>query len=194
MEDHLAQIAENTDRQNAALERLERNLNDGPVACLRMFPMPTIQIYEGFPSRESVSGGDSPSVALTWVVLGTTSDLTVKALVRGATPAVYDNLPLQTVSVKETAPGAWDCQAKYGPRKPPKEYEYKFAFDTTGGKLKITQSKETIQKYAPTGKTAPDHKGAIGATDHGVEGCEIVAPKFAWSETWQLPLADYGWV
>ena len=30
-------------------------------------------------------------------------------------------------------------------------------------------------------------------TDHDVEGCEIVVPKFSWSETWQLPIADYGW-
>ena len=30
-------------------------------------------------------------------------------------------------------------------------------------------------------------------TDHGVEGCEIVVPKFAWSETHQLPIATYGW-
>ena len=30
-------------------------------------------------------------------------------------------------------------------------------------------------------------------TDHGVEGCEIVVPKFSWSETWQLPIAMYNW-
>ncbi|NLE57630.1 MAG: hypothetical protein GX616_04670, partial [Planctomycetes bacterium] len=71
--------------------------------------------------------------------------------------------------------------------------EHKFSFDTTGGRQKITQSLQTINKYAPEGKTAADHKGAIGVTDSGVEGCEIVVPKFAWTETWQLPIADYGW-
>ena len=95
-----------------------------------------------------VSGGDSPSVVLNWIVLGTSDDLLVKALVRATTPAIYDGLVLQTVAVKETAPEAWDCQAKYGVRKPPKEYEYKFAFDTTGGKQKITQAYETIASYA----------------------------------------------
>jgi hypothetical protein len=152
-----------------------------------------IQVYEAFPSREFIDGGESPSWTFNWIVLGTSDDLVVKAMVRGATPATYDGLILQNVAAKETAPEAWECQAKYGARKPPEQNEYKFSFDTTGGKQKITQSKETIQKYAPEGKTAPDHKGAIGVTDHGVEGCEIVAPKFAWSETWQLPLADYGW-
>jgi hypothetical protein len=155
--------------------------------------MPAIHIHEGFPSRESVSGGDSPSVVLNWIVLGTSDDLFVKAFVRAYTPAIYDGLVLQTVTAKETAPETWDCQAKYGARKPPKEYEYKFQFDTTGGRQKITQSLQTIHKYAPPNKTAADHKGAIGVTDHGVEGCEIVVPKFSWSETWQLPINDYGW-
>jgi hypothetical protein len=155
--------------------------------------MPNLHIHEGFPSRESVSGGDSPSVVLNWIVLGSRDDLLVKALVRATTPAVYDGLVLQNVAVKETAPEAWECQAKYGVRKPPKENEYKFAFDTTGGRQKITQSFETIHKYAPVGKTAADHQGAIGVTDHNVEGCEVVVPKFSWSETWQLPIADYGW-
>ena len=155
--------------------------------------MPAIHIHEGFPSRESVSGGDSPSVVLNWVVLGSSNDLLVKAFVRAYTPAIYDGLVFQTVTIKETASETWDCQAKYGARKPPKEYDYKFQFDTTGGRQKITQSLETIHKYAPPAKTAADHKGAIGVTDHGVEGCEIVVPKFSWSETWQLPIADYGW-
>lgn len=154
-----------------------------------------IQIYEGFLNcgREGTSGGDSPSDTIPWVVMGTASATVVKSLVRSTTPAAYGTLVLQTVAVKETAPEVWECQAKYGARKPPKEYEYKFAFDTTGGRQKITQSLETIGKYAPSEKTAADHKGAIGVTDHGVEGCEIVVPKFSWSETWQLPIDTYGW-
>jgi hypothetical protein len=152
-----------------------------------------ITIYEGFPGREGTSGGDSPSDTIPWVVIGTASATVVKALVSSTTPAIYGTLVLQTVTVKETALETWECQARYGARKPPKEYEYKFAFDTTGGRQKITQSLETIGKYAPAGKTAADHKGAIGVTDHRVEGCEIVVPKFSWSETWQLPIASYGW-
>jgi hypothetical protein len=41
----------------------------------------------------------------------------------------------------------------------------------------------------PTGGNAGS--ASIGVTDHGVEGCEIIVPKFSWSETWQLPIADY---
>jgi hypothetical protein len=157
--------------------------------------MPTITIYEGFPSRETVSGGDSPSVVLNWVVLGTSDDLLVKATVRSTTPTIYSGLFLQTVTSEETAPETWNAKARYGVRKPPQRNEYKFSFDTTGGRQKITQSLETIHRYASpsTGKPAPDHGGAIGVTDHGVEGCEIVVPKFSWTETWQLPIEDYGW-
>lgn len=151
-----------------------------------------IKVYEGF-GRDGVSGGDSPSDTVPWVVLGTDSSTMAKALVKAAAPAIFGTLLLQSVSVKETAPETWECQAKYGARKPPKEGEYKFAFDTTGSRQKITQSLQTIHKYAPSGKTAADHKGAIGVTDHGVEGCDIVVPKFSWTETWQLPIADYGW-
>ena len=155
--------------------------------------MSEVTIYEGFPSRETVSGGDSPSVLMNWIVLGTSSNSEAVAAVRATTPAIFGALVLQNVTAKETAPETWECQAKYGARKPPKEGEYKFAFDTTGGHQKITQSLETVHKYAPSGKTAADHKGAIGVTDHGVEGCDIVVPKFSWTETWQLPIADYGW-
>ncbi|MBN2218581.1 MAG: hypothetical protein JW719_14490 [Pirellulales bacterium] len=157
--------------------------------------MATIQIYEGEPSRESVKGvnkKDADAVVLNWIVLGTRDDLLVKALVQSTTPAVYDGLLLQTVTVQETAPEAWQCQANYA-QKESNELDYDFSFDTTGGKQKITQSLETVHRYASSGKIAPDHKGAIGVTEHGVEGCDIVVPRFSWQETWKLPIADYGW-
>ena len=125
--------------------------------------------------------------------MGTSDDTVANAVVTAYTPAVYGGLFLQTVSAKETAPETYECEAKYGVLGPPKAMDYKFSFDTGGGKVKITQSKQTIASYAAPGKTAGNHQGAIGVTDHGVEGCEIVVPSFSWSETWQLPLLQYGW-
>ena len=153
--------------------------------------MPTV--YEAFPSREFTAGGDNPSVYLNWIVLDATDELAANASAQAVSPTIYDGLVFREMTGKETAPGVWECQARYGARKPPKENEYKFSFDTTGGKQKITQSIQTVQRYGPPGMPAADHKGAIGVTDHGVEGCEIVVPKFAWSETWNLPIAQYGW-
>ena len=152
-----------------------------------------LTVYEGEPSRDFTAGGDSPGIVLNWVVMGTRVQSEAAAAVAAETPAAVDGLLFRDIAGKEIAPGTWECQARYGARKPPQEMDYKFAFDTTGGKQKITQSLDTIGRYAPAGKTAADHKGAIGVTDHGVEGCEIVVPKFAWSETWQLPIATYGW-
>ena len=152
-----------------------------------------ITVYEAFPSREFIAGGDNPSINLNWIVLGTSDELVAKNAALAVSPVIYDGLFYRDMAGKETAPGVWECQARYGARKPPTQLDYKFAFDTTGGKQKITQSLETVHKYAPGGKTAADHKGAIGVTDHGVEGCEVVVPRFSWSETWQLPIAGYGW-
>lgn len=153
--------------------------------------MAGIIVYEGFPSRELLSGGDSPSEGLNWIVLGTADETVVDASVRAAAPAVLNGLLLQTVASKEIAPATWECQVKYGVLKPPKANEFKFSFDTSGGKQKITQAKQHIASY-PSG-TAGDHKGAIGVGPHGVEGCEIVVPRFSWTETWNLPIVDYGW-
>jgi hypothetical protein len=153
----------------------------------------SITVYEGEPSRDFVSGGDSPQIVLNYIVLGTRDENAANAAVRNVAPLVCDGLIFRSISGKEVAPEAWECQAHYGARKPPAAGDYKFAFDTTGGKQKITQSLETLGNHAPAGKTAPSYGGAIGVTDHGVEGCEIVVPKFAWSETHQLPIATYGW-
>lgn len=156
-----------------------------------------MQIYEAFPSREFRSGSAENSsgdqIVLRWIVLGVTNELVVKALVSAYSGPVCDNLFQQIVSAKQIAPDTWEAEVQYGVLKRPEANEYKFTFDTTGGRQKITQSLETVHKYAPSGKTPADHKGAIGVTDHGVEGCEIVVPKYAWTETWQLPIDIYNW-
>ena len=75
----------------------------------------------------------------------------------------------------------------------PEKGDWRWEFDTTGGTQKITQSKENVHNYAPSGKTAPDYHGAIGVTDDSVEGCEIVVPQFKWTETHQLDADEVTW-
>ena len=143
------------------------------------------------------TSGDPTSAEIPYAVWGALTSEVARAMVVGASPLTYtvNNIPLfrKQATVEETGPESHIIHVIYGPIKPPEQDEYKFAFDTTGGRQKITQSLETVQKYAPTGKTAADHKGAIGVTDNGVEGCEIIIPKFSWSETWQLPIETYDW-
>ncbi len=154
--------------------------------------MANLTIYETFPSREGTDG-DSPSSTTTWIVMGTSDDLLVGAFVAAMTPSLRNGLVRQQITKKETAPDTWECQCRYGAAKPPKPNDYKFSFDTSGGKQKITQSIQTLAGYASGGATPTDYHGAIGVTDHSVGGCEIVVPKFSWSETWQLPVRSYGW-
>lgn len=82
---------------------------------------------------------------------------------------------------------------KYGTQKPPELGSYDFTFDTGGQMQKITQSLQTVGKYAPAGETAPDNEGAIGFDGDTVEGTEILVPQFTWTETHYPPLSAITW-
>jgi hypothetical protein len=58
---------------------------------------------------------------------------------------------------------------------------YTFSFDTTGGTQHITQSYQTLGRYAAQGHTAPDHNGAIGVSDGEVTGCDIIVPQLSFT-------------
>lgn len=49
-------------------------------------------------------------------------------------------------------------------------------FDFGVETAKVTHSVKTVKRYAPPGKTATDHKGAIGVSNGHVEGCDVLAP------------------
>ena len=143
------------------------------------------------------TSGDPTSAEIPYAVWGAPTSEIARGMAVTASPPTYtvNEIPLfrKQATVEETGPEAHIVHVIYGPMKPPEQQDFKFSFDTTGGRQKITQSLDTVHKYAPAGKTAADHKGAIGVTDHGVEGCEIIVPKFSWSETWQLPIDTYDW-
>ena len=67
------------------------------------------------------------------------------------------------------------------------EYEYKnvddfsFSFETTGGTQHLTQSYETLGRYAPDDETPPDHGGAIGVNDNDIAGCDVTVPILSFS-------------
>ena len=129
-----------------------------------------VTIGEKFDSREATVGVESPSVDLLYVVQGTDDDLTVKATVEAVIPAIYHGLPFQDYHIAPQGTGVWDVSVRYGKKEPKEPGESSFSFDTGGGTTHITQSLQTINKYAPVGKVAPDFKGAIGVTHDSVEG------------------------
>ena len=67
------------------------------------------------------------------------------------------------------------------------------SFDTTGATEHITQSLETIGKYAPGSDVAPEFEGAIGVDENGnVRGVDIVAPSFRFQLVRYRDDADMG--
>lgn len=81
--------------------------------------------------------------------------------------------------MQSIAPGIWNGTATYSAN-PGSTNTATFSFDTGGGTVHITQSKETLGAY---GTNAPDCKRAIGSTRSGVDGCDITVPVYSFSET-----------
>jgi len=155
-----------------------------------------ITVTELNESRDRQSGRN-PSVTLLYEVRGTDDDTEAKnALIgEGGSPPTHDGLVRDTYRVKpmrvvagDPDGSVWEGEVNYvSPEKKNKETplpvgESQYSFDTKGGSQHITQSLSTVHKYAPTGLTAPDQKGAIGVTKDSVEGCDIIVPEFASTE------------
>ena len=143
-------------------------------------------IIETYESREATVGVESPSVDLQFIVLGTELDTEVRALVEATIPAIYGGLFFQSYHIAHQGGGVWEASARYGKVEQKEPGESSYSFDTGGGTQKITQSLETVNKYAASGSTAPDFKGAIGVTHDNVEGVDITTPVYNFSETHYL--------
>jgi hypothetical protein len=65
---------------------------------------------------------------------------------------------------------------------------FQLSFDTTGGTVHITASKQTIAAYG-TGATVNDHKQSIGVTgpDKDPEGADVVIPVLKLTATFKHP-------
>jgi hypothetical protein len=114
----------------------------------------------------------------------------------------YGNLYRNQIEATEIALGCWDIDCHYGAwqRKEPVAGDMGWSFVTTGGTKHITQALDAGafgngRVFVPSGKTAANFKGAIGVTQDGnVEGADVPAYAFKWTEQWKLPLAGaYAW-
>lgn len=149
------------------------------------------------------------SAEFLYLVTGTDDEQTALAAVEAEAAATYTfangsgiagddvTLPRQPVELDpiliDGTRSMWEARVRYEPnssssQSPPQENDNVYSFDTTGGTEKITQSKETIASYAPSGLTARSCKGAIGVDGKAVNGCEITVPVFRWEEkVWLAP-------
>ena len=150
--------------------------------------MPVV-IIEKYDSCEATVGPDSPSVDLRYSVLGTESDLEVRALVEANIPAFYAGLVFQNYHISHQGGGVWEVSVRYGQREPRETGQSSFSFETSGGTQHVTQSLQTVARYARPGETAPDFKGAIGVNNDSVEGIDITVPVFNFTETHYIPAA-----
>lgn len=95
----------------------------------------------------------------------------------------------QDISVSPIGYELFRVEVPYGPRKR-ESGEYSLDFDTTGGTLHITNSKETVNKYTAPGKPdAQDMGGAIGVNGDDVSGTEIVIPALRLTVNFKHPAA-----
>jgi hypothetical protein len=155
-------------------------------------PFSDVAIVERNISRPQTVGPES-TVELIFAVLGTEDDTTVRYVVEGYVPAFYEGLILQDYRLTPEGAGVWEAVARYGKRAPLKADDadsFSFSFDTTGGREKITQSLETVDRFWPTDfEAAPDFKGAIGVSGDRVEGTEITGPSLNFTLTYRFKKA-----
>ena len=150
-----------------------------------------ITIYEQFESR-MVTTGLNPSAELRYKIFGTNDDLSARVTLEAGSPVAFDVyedasvvLYRESAAVEPLGDELWEGVVRYGVSLPTDSES--FSFDTSGGSQHITQSLETIARYAPAGQTAADCKGAIGVTPNGVEGVDITVPVYSFSATKYVP-------
>lgn len=155
----------------------------------------SIVVYELAKSRKNSVSADSSDMTLSFVAMGSTDNVLIRAAVMAVSPRRYLGLRRQKVECDPQGAGYWLCDAVYGFQlatadddSDPPDPELigpEWAFDTTGGTQHLTQSKLTVSKTRRGGGLAPDYKRAIGVSKDAVEGVDVFAPKLEFSCTVQ---------
>lgn len=156
--------------------------------------MPSIAMSEMTKSR-AWQTGDNRNVEYLYTLTGTSNDITARDYVEANSPTSVDGLPRKVVELTPdwtdsiTDDGRWDVAVEYALLDLLDETTPRQAFDTTGGTQHITQSIDTRESVRVSGGVGPDNKGAIGVTDDGVDGVDIIVPVYKWTETHIFPIA-----
>lgn len=129
-----------------------------------------------------------PGIELDYQLTGTDDHAAAWSYAMGASSGVYiaagQVLYRQDLRLDYAGAGGWNVNVPYGPQNK-QVGAWDFDFDTSGGTLRIFQSKETVT--FPAG--APDHRGAIDVQgkDLEVRGTEIVIPALRLGYTFRHP-------
>ncbi len=133
--------------------------------------------------------GANPTLEYLYFATGSADDVAVRDFVEANVPSSVAGLPRLTVELEaewvdtDADDGRWDIIVSFGLLAPTGVGVTIFSFDTTGGTQHVTQSISTLSRSAPSNETAPDHEGAIGVSEDGVDGVDIQVPVYKFSET-----------
>lgn len=137
--------------------------------------------------------GDDLEVS--YKVEGTEDDAVARWTALLTAPVIWDGRLRQLPTVDSDGPDTWDVVFRYTPNhKSPEVGDAQLSWQTGGGTQHITQAIQTVGKYAPPGKTAPENHGAIRVReDYTVEGVDILVPEFRWSERYTVNPGFLTW-
>jgi hypothetical protein len=149
---------------------------------------------------ESTLGPEGSRLDVPFLIKGATTRLEAHEAIQGVLFAFYIEagmtLHFQNYDLIELGAGVWDARAHYSRKEPRGDnsgtggssnpFEMTpttFSFDTSGGTAHRTMSIANVARTLG----APDCQGAIGVNDDTVEGVDVEAAGFAWTETRYWP-------
>lgn len=150
-----------------------------------------IDVIEKLESRTLVTGVN-PSAELRYAIRGTSDEHEARAALLDTAPSLYDPwgggiifLAQTRQTVEPIGPELWEGTVIYGYLTATGDST--FTFDTSGGRMKMQQSWETMAAYNIDGAFPPDNSMAINTTATEVNGVEIAMPVYTFSETHYKP-------
>lgn len=155
--------------------------------------MPPV-IQERVDSRRSNSGLN-PWAEIRYRIFDAADDVAARALVASTAPEYYDLFGNGSILVKRTdvevepnpdTTTQFEGLARYGLiNVDVPEYGFDFSVQSQH----ITHSLQTINRYGPPGRAAPNQFGALNVTANGPEGADVDVPLGQFHETHYLPSA-----
>lgn len=140
--------------------------------------MPYAWISENYQSR-SFTVGSTQVRERVYDLSGTDDEEEVRQALVDTSPTIDSGLLRDSISAEPLGNGVWKGYVRYAGL----DADSEFTFDTSGATSKITQALGTVGNYAPIGQVPPNFYGAIGVTDDRVEGTEVPASKYEFTET-----------
>lgn len=136
----------------------------------------------------------SDGARIPYVLTGENNEQTVRLYVKANTPKLFGTFYRKEIRLTHIAIACWNVDVEYATfdKKEKELNDVRWSFDTTGKTKHVTQGLCHVATYSSPGRTAIDHKGAIGVTDDSVEGVDVTDKAYKWTEVWQLPKDAYN--